>query len=139
MKLPWVSWLERRKEEARVLAYGSCSTHIVFATYRRSFLEELEALSVKDIVDYTKDVEKHLRTYHEVTYVINCTGSKYAGELWGFRVLEGGDYLTLRLEYCGLVLQVLYLLCRRGLLNPPLIDLSVELAEKRVFLGDVCW
>lgn len=129
----------KRKEEARVLAYGSCDTHVVFATYRKSFLEELVALSVEDIVDYTKDVEKYLRTYHEVTYIVNCTGSKYSSELKAFKVLEGGDYLTSRLEYCGLVLQLLYLLCRRGLLNPPLIDLSVEFVDKHVLLGDACW
>lgn len=131
--------MHRKKEEARVLVYGLCRDHAVFATYRREFLEELHITSRSLILDFTKYLQEVMKTFHELSYVVSCTENKYTQRIRGLRVLEGGKYLLLLLEYCRLVSQVLCVLCRRELISPPNIEFIVETSVRCGALGDETW
>lgn len=123
------------KEEARVLVYGIGHYYGVFATYRKDFIEELAVIEATINYDYDRYLQKHMRTYNEITYVISCNGSKYDNRLPSFRVFEGGDELTLKNRYCGLINTFLCMLERRGLINPPDVELVIETSSK-CLLGD---
>ncbi|MEM0325921.1 MAG: hypothetical protein QW733_02685 [Desulfurococcaceae archaeon] len=140
MKTYWVNAsMYKRKEEARVIAYGMCKDYAVFATYRKNFLEELHITSRALVLDFTRYIESALRTYHELTYAVPCTESKYTQSIRGLKVLEGGDYLLLMREYCRLITQILCILCRRGLINPPNTGSTVETSNKCGVLGGDDW
>lgn len=128
-----------RKEEARVLAYGLCREYVVLATYRRDFLEEFVVLETQHIFDLTEYARRTLKTFHEITYILPCTESKYSHSIRGFRVIEGSDLLNFTAKYCCLILSVLSVLCGRGLFNPPDVDLVVNVSGKCCVAGDGTW
>lgn len=118
------------KEESRVLVYSLGKYYCVFATYRRDFIEEL-LITRYPLLDLNRYLQKTLRTYNEVTYVIPCNDGKYAVTLLSrFRVIEGGDELLLKNKYCSLINMVLCMLDKRGLMNPVNIGLTIEISEK---------
>ena len=97
------------KKEKRVLAYGLLRDHVVIATYRWNFLEELY-ISQQPILDLESYIKNRISTYSEVTYIVPCTEDKYANRFKSFRVIEGGEFLIYREKYCRIVLLILCLL-----------------------------
>lgn len=117
------------KEESRVLVYGVGNYYGIFATYRRDFVEEFVVLKLLSF-DINRNLQKYMRTYNEITYMVSCTGNKYTTHSLPFRVLEGGEELAVKYKYCNLVNTVLCMLEKRGLINPPSIELVVEISDK---------
>lgn len=123
------------KEETRVLVYSIGYYYGVFATYRKDFIEELTVIGAMNNYDFDRYLQRRMRTYSEITYVISCNGSKYDNRLPSFRVFEGGDELALKSRYCSLINMFLCMLERRGLINPPDVELIIETSSK-CLLGD---
>jgi uncharacterized membrane protein len=48
-----------------------------------------------------------LRTREELSFIVNCTGDKYAYGFLGLRVFEGGEALLKRQDKCSLVLKLI--------------------------------
>jgi len=48
-----------------------------------------------------------LRTREELSFIVNCTGDKYAYGFLGLRVFEGGEALLKQWEKCSLVLKLI--------------------------------
>lgn len=117
------------KEESRILVYGVGDYYGVFATYRREFIEEFIVLRLPSY-DVNQYLQRNMRTYSEITYMVSCTENKYVTHLLPFRVLEGGDELTIRYKYCSLVSAVLCVLEKRRLITPSDVELIVETSDK---------
>lgn len=117
------------KEEARILVFGLNEHYGVFATFRKDFLEEFNIIHLRGL-NLTRHLESVLSTYNEISYMIGCTESKYDPVVQGFKVLEGWTELVQRHKYCQLIKLVLCILNRRGLINPPHIELLVERSDK---------
>ncbi|MEM4904336.1 MAG: hypothetical protein QXL28_05125, partial [Desulfurococcaceae archaeon] len=110
------------KEESRILVYGMGNYYGVFATYRKDFIEEFVVLRLLSY-DVNQYLQKNMRTYSEITYMVSCTENKYAMRLFPFKVLEGGDELTVKHKYCSLVNSVLCMLEKRMLITPSDVEL----------------
>lgn len=61
---------------------------------------------MNNVIDLN-DVFKKLDTYEEVSYYIDCSGSKYSVIIPKYRVLEGSTYLLLSKVYCRNVFFIL--------------------------------
>lgn len=107
----------KTKKESRVLVYGLSRNHIVIATYRWDFLEEL-FISKHPTLDLEVFIRDKLSTYSEVTYVLPCTESKYRARFKSFKILEGGDILIYVEKYCKLINAIICLLETGGLISP---------------------
>ncbi|MEM0001415.1 MAG: hypothetical protein QW211_00795 [Desulfurococcaceae archaeon] len=118
------------KEESRILAYALGNYYGVFATYRRNFIEEFLILRLPVLNEY-RFLEKNLRTFNEITYVLPCNSSGYVPSLFpGFKVINGGDRLVYGGIYCKIIKTVLCMLDKRGLINQPSTEHVIELGEK---------
>lgn len=117
------------KEESRILIYGIGSYYGVFATYRREFIEELVVLRLLNY-DVNRHLQRNMRTYNEITYMVSCGESKYVTHLLPFKVLEGGDELIVKHKYCNLVNAVLCMLEKRKLITPSDVELVMETSDK---------
>lgn len=124
------------KEESRILVYALGTYYGVFATYRRGFMEEFLILK-QPVLNGYKFLEKSLRTFSEITYIISCNSTSHAPGLFpGFKTINGGDELIYSNMYCRALKTILCMLDRRGLINPPNIEHIIELSEKCLLLGD---
>lgn len=131
--------MSKRKREVRILAYGLCRQYVAYATYRKDFLEEFSVVALGQVYDLTEHARRVLKTFQEVSYILPCTESKYSHRLRGFKVVEGGDYLYFLFKYCDLIYKILCTICRRGLLNPPSVDLVVDTSDKCHMIGGGTW
>lgn len=117
------------KEESRILIYSVGYYYGVFATYRREFIEEFVILRLLGY-DVNQHLQKNMRTYSEITYMVSCNENKYVTHLLPFKVLEGGDELVVKHKYCSLVNTVLCMLEKRKLITPPDVELIVETSDR---------
>jgi len=58
-----------------------------------------------------------LKTREELSFIVNCTGDKYAYGFLGLRVFEGGEALLKQWEKCSLVLKLIKCLNNNYLLS----------------------
>ena len=114
------------KGEARILVYGVVDYYGVFATYRKNFIEELLVLRLQQGLDISYILRKQLTTYNEITYILPCNENKYSNSILGFRIIEGGEELLVREQYCNLIKQLICILNTRTGLIPSLGTISTS-------------
>lgn len=117
------------KEESRILIYSVGNHYGVFATYRKEFIEEFVVFRLLSY-DVNQYLQRNMRTYSEITYMVSCSENKYITHLLPFKVIEGGDELIIKYKYCNLVNTVLCMLEKRKLITPSDVELIVETSDK---------
>lgn len=126
-----------RKEEARILVFEIGIYYSVFATYRKEFMEELYIVR-NPIMRIDELLKNNLRTIEEVSYILPCSG-KYSEALAvpGFRVIEGGEKLVIRENYCRLINLLTCMLDKRGYMLTPLAEDIFEVDDKCILGGGI--
>jgi hypothetical protein len=67
-----------------------------------------------------------LSTYNELSFLVNCDGSKYDYAWLGLRVVEGSSFQLLKEEYCSFIRLVSSLLKYIGLGGVDALDTAVS-------------
>jgi len=67
-----------------------------------------------------------LSTYNELSFLVNCDGSKYDYAWLGLRVAEGSTFQLLKEEYCSFIRLVSSLLKYMGLGGADALDIVVS-------------